>query len=451
MSLRVAFHTLGCKLNQLETESIADAFARSGATIGAEAAELVIVNTCTVTGKAEQKARRIIRLALAADPDAVVIVTGCYAQVEGEALSSLGERVLVLPGSGKDRLLGLPAFLEAAGRRGLLEALRGWLERPDAAQRVLASAEGGAGRFAFNPEVFAFHSRPALKVQDGCDNACAYCRVHIARGRSSSLPVAAVVGRARALEAAGRAEIVLSGVNLAQYRDGELGFPGLLRALLAGTERVAFRLSSYEPDAIDQDFLEVFAHPRVRPHAHLALQSGSDAVLAAMGRHYGREDAIDAVKALRSSGRDPFIGADLIAGFPGETEADARQTLELARACDFAWIHAFPFSPRPGTRAAVMGDRVPERVAGERVDALLELGAAGRSSYIARSEGRVLKAVIEKDFCATTENYLKATLCNLPDSLRPGNEVLCTIGQHGKSEHLSNIDVFALYIGASRP
>jgi threonylcarbamoyladenosine tRNA methylthiotransferase MtaB len=472
MPLRVAFHTLGCKLNQFETESLADAFARGGAAVlpfdaeDSASADLIVVNTCTVTGKAERNARRIVRLALAVNPDSAVIITGCYAQVEAAALAAMGERVLVLPGRDKAALLGLPARLAllgdasgdgvggAVGSADLLAFLREWLASAGAAssQRGAVRGEDAVldGRFAYNPASFAFHSRPALKIQDGCDNDCAYCRVHIARGRAASLPAQVALARARALEEAGRAEIVLAGVNLSQYRDGDRDLPGLLRFLVAGTERIAFRLSSYEPDRVDSSFLEAFAHPRVRPHVHLAVQSGADPVLRAMGRRYGRAEILAAAKGLRRAKLDPFIAADIIAGFPGETEADAEATLELARDCGFAWIHAFRFSPRPGTRAVSMAGAVPERVARERVDALLELGRAARSSYLDRWAGKELSAILEVGLGATSENYLKLRVRGLPESARPGQEILCRIEDRPEERpgtgRTGEFDALALYI-----
>jgi threonylcarbamoyladenosine tRNA methylthiotransferase MtaB len=459
MPLRVSFYTLGCKLNQLEAESIADAFAREGALVRPFEAgtslqvDLVVVNTCTVTGKAERSARRILRLALEACPGAVVLVTGCYAQVEAEAIAAMDDRILVLPGEDKAALLALPPRLAearsmegAGGPADLLALLRRLTDDERRAVRGPGARSAGIDpRFAFNPETFAFHSRPALKIQDGCDNDCAYCRVRIARGRSASLPAAEALARARALERAGRAELVLTGVNLSQYRDGDRDFPALLAFLVAGTESLSFRISSYEPDAINPAFLDAFAHPRVRPHVHLAVQSGADSLLFAMGRHYTRADVFAAVRALRAARDDPFIAADFIVGFPGETEADFAASLELARDCDFARIHAFRFSPRPGTRAASSPDRVPERVAGERACVLSELGKASASRYLKRWKGRTLKAVLEKDLCATAENYLKLKPHGFPESARPGDEILCRV-EEASLPGFGSVDALSLYI-----
>lgn len=437
MPLRVSFHTLGCRLNQLETDAIADAFSRAGAAVmpfdpeHGGGVDIVAINTCTVTGKADRSARRMVRQALAAFPRAVVLVTGCYAQVEGASLSELGDRVLVLPGEDKAALLRLPGRLVEAG------ALVASPERPEPLRALLArlldselsspASRTQGGRFDYDPRAFAFHSRPALKIQDGCDNDCAYCRVRIARGPSSSLPASEALSRARALEAAGRPEIVLTGVNLSQYRDGGTDFPRLLSMLLSGTERVAFRVSSFEPDGISLPFVEAFSDRRVRPHAHLAVQSGSDSVLEAMGRHYSRGDVLEATRALKAAKDDPLIAADFIVGFPGETDEDFEATLDLAALGGLARIHAFRFSPRPGTRAADMPRPVPERVALARVQALAGLGASASASYLERWRGREVRAVLERDLLATSENYLRLKPRRLPDSARPGQEILCLV------------------------
>jgi len=204
MPLRVAFRSLGCKLNQLETESCADAFARGGAVVlpsdaeDSVRADLIVVNTCTVTHKADRSSRRILRQALAANPDSVVLVTGCYAQVEAEALAAMDDRILVLPGADKSALLGLPARLAHAGGADLLSCLRACLASTTAP--APDGSPGLPGRFDYNPSYFAFHSRPALKIQDGCDNDCAYCRVRLARGPAASLGSGEALARVRALD-----------------------------------------------------------------------------------------------------------------------------------------------------------------------------------------------------------------------------------------------------------
>lgn len=451
--LRVAFRTLGCKLNQLETESVADAFAAAGAAIHPfdEAADLYVINTCTVTSKAEQKARRVMRQALAANPDAVVLVTGCYAQMDPDGLALVQPRTLVVPGEEKAALLSLASWLQEnwQGHGDLLNAVAEW-------RQTLEPAAGDLPRpdpFAYHPLTFAFHSRPSLKIQDGCDNRCAYCRVCLARGPSVSLPAERLLERVRELERSGKAEVVLTGINLAQYRDGAMRFPGLLTYLAANTERIRFRISSWEPEHVDAAFLEAFAHPRVQPHVHLSVQSGSSAVLRRMARPYSAERVLEAIAALRAAKDDPFIAADLISGFPGESDAEFAETLDFCARADFAWIHAFPFSARPGTRAWDMRPKVPERVAGERGAALSAIAREGKARYVARQAGRLVTVILEKDGnldldeevssiqtsaldapngsaavhaedrAGTSSNYLKVWVEGAPAGLLPGTSV----------------------------
>jgi len=432
--LRVAFQTLGCKLNQLETESIADAFLDSGAKIVSfhETADLYVVNTCTVTSKAEQKARHDIRAALVRAPECIVVATGCYAQMDPEQLAMLSERVLVVPGDLKASLLSLARWLAEnwQGHGALLYAAQTWQRETAESLKSLRSTDPSASfdRFAFHPDHFAMHSRPALKIQDGCNHRCAYCRVCFARGPSISLSAREVLQRVQRLELSGKNEVVLTGVNLAQYQDGTLDFSSLLALLIRETNSIRFRISSYEPERIDDAFITSFSNPRVRPHMHLSVQSGCDETLKRMARPYRAVAVQRAVNSLREVREDPFLACDMIAGFPGETDAEFETTFSFLSELDFAWIHAFPFSARPGTRAANMTPRVPERIAGERVDRLLDLARTGKQAYIARWFGREVEMVMEHSsgnsrrnqdhvpteisepvlIIGTTENYLKA-------------------------------------------
>jgi threonylcarbamoyladenosine tRNA methylthiotransferase MtaB len=415
--LRVAFSTLGCKLNQLESEAIADAFTSAGARLSSfdAAAELYVLNTCTVTGKAEQKARHAIRQALAGNPDSVVLATGCYAQMDPEGLSLISSRVVVISGDEKASLLGLASWLADnwQGHGDLLDAVHEW-------RREKAAVPD---RFSFRPKSFAFHSRPSLKIQDGCDNRCTYCRVCIARGPSVSLDPEIALARARELEAEGKAEVVVTGVNLSQYRWGNMRFPGLLSSLVEGTQALRFRLSSWEPDRVDDAFLAAFSLDRVQPHVHLSLQSGSDTVLRRMARPYSAARIREAVNAIRSVKDDPFLAADIISGFPGETAAEFEESLHLLEELDLAYIHAFPFSARPGTRAWDMKPKIPERVAGERVALLGDLARRGKAAYIGRWTGRTVPLVLERGGEGTSANYLKLRLSGLPEGLDAGTLV----------------------------
>jgi threonylcarbamoyladenosine tRNA methylthiotransferase MtaB len=442
---RVSFHTLGCKLNQLETESIARAFTREGFEIvpWGGSADLYVVNTCTVTSMAEQKARREIRKVLRDRPSACVIATGCYAQLDGEALAAVADsiglpierrHIVVVSGDLKSSLLDLPSYIadSACASADLPQTLASW-----AASRV-PGGDRSVERFRFDADDFSFHSRASLKIQDGCDNLCAYCRVRIARGPSVSLDSATVLARLRELEANGYAEAVLTGVNVSRYRDAAgRDFPALLRELLCGTERIRLRISSTEPDSVDDDFCDAVAHPRVRPHFHLSVQSGSDAILSSMRRRYRAERVLEAARLLRERTGDPFLACDIIAGFPGESEADFEATLALCRTIDFAWIHAFPYSPRPGTEAADFSGRVPERESALRVNALLDLACEGRERFVDRNIGREVEAVAESGpttsdgaFPAVSDAYLKlAVFAPAGVRPRPGEAFRCRIGE----------------------
>jgi threonylcarbamoyladenosine tRNA methylthiotransferase MtaB len=423
--LYFSIHTLGCKLNQLEGEAVAAAFRREGFPVipwegdpweGGEAPpgsprRLMVLNTCTVTSMAEQKARRLIRAALRGG--ALVLVTGCYAQLNSRELAALGEgaagRLFIIGGDKKSALLDLPRRLAAAGGEAAA-CIEDWIPG--------LSAAGGDGRFRFAPREFTAHTRGFLKIQDGCDRHCTYCRVRLARGGSVSLPPQEALRRLRELEAAGCAEAVLTGVNICRYAfrgEGPADLGGLLDLLLGGTERIRLRLSSLEPEDIGPSLLRPLACGRLRPHFHLSVQSGSRRVLERMGRPYGPEQVERAVSQLRQIRGDPFVACDIIVGFPGEDDDDFNATFELCERADFAWIHVFPYSPRPGTPAWQFKGQPPQREVSARAGRLLDLARRGRRNYIRRWIGREVELVPEtartepgEGFCAaTSENYLK--------------------------------------------
>jgi threonylcarbamoyladenosine tRNA methylthiotransferase MtaB len=241
-------------------------------------------------------------------------------------------------GVAKSVLLDLPKHLRemAAAGKDLAGNLAGVLEA------FFKSAKGDSP-FGFTPEEFVSHSRGYLKIQDGCDGSCAYCRVAQARGPSVSLPKETAMERLLAFEDKGCAELMITGVNISRYNDSGCGLAELLEFLLAGSKTIALRVSSLEPEGVDKKLASVLAHPRIRPHFHLSVQSGSNAVLKKMGRVYAAGDVEAAAALLRSVKDDPFLACDIIAGFPGETENDFIQTFSLCERTGFAWIHAFPF------------------------------------------------------------------------------------------------------------
>jgi threonylcarbamoyladenosine tRNA methylthiotransferase MtaB len=441
-----ALHTLGCKLNQLEGEGIADAFRKAGFAPSPQNAQIIIINTCTVTSKADQKCRRLIRKALRENPGSCVIVTGCYAQLDPAEIAALedeagdsGFRRLFVTGGGeaagasKSALLDLPAYirkaLEHSPNTPLPKILESWITLTPL--KTSASPRLCERPFDFNPEKFAFHSRGYLKIQDGCDNNCHYCRARLARGPSVSLPEESALAALRAAESRRCAEMMITGVNITQYRRSGADLAALLQRLLEGTDAIALRLSSLEPEAVDDKLVAVLAHPRIRPHFHLSAQSGSDSVLRAMGRAYPSRAVEQAAALLRGVKDNPFLACDIIAGFPGETAADFDQTLALCARIGFAWIHAFPYSKRPGTAAFSLKNSVCERDITRRVEALTQLALQGRRSYAQSWLNRELSAVVEKGRCspgqcrAVSENYLKLIVEGSGES-PPGSVIRCT-------------------------
>jgi threonylcarbamoyladenosine tRNA methylthiotransferase MtaB len=435
--MRAAFHTFGCKLNQFETEALASAFAGQGFALvpPGEPAELYLINTCTVTSRSEQKARRYLRHLAQERPNALLLVTGCYAQLARSELEALGANLLVVSQDDKPALLELPRLLSQS------EALRpgSWRERARAALREPAPQAGQA--FRFQVTHYRFHSRAFLKIQDGCDHRCAYCRVPLARGRSISLDPAAVVAQAQALQASGYRELVLTGVNISSYRSGEVGLARLLERLLAATAEVRLRLSSLEPETIKPDLIRVLAHPRICPHFHLSVQSGSDRILLSMRRRYRSVQVERAVVELQGVKAQPFLAADLIAGFPGESDADYQATYDQAERLGFAKLHVFPFSPRAGTAAHSMRGRVAERIRDTRVRELVSLSARLEERYRLSWEGREVQVVLENRHLSTpegeawegtSENYLKVRVYGIPPELAgPGRLISARITGHG--------------------
>jgi threonylcarbamoyladenosine tRNA methylthiotransferase MtaB len=442
-----AIQTLGCKLNQLESESIAEAFKNAGFSLEAgPGADILVINTCSVTSKSDQKARRLIRKALMDNPGGCVVVTGCYAQLEAAAIAALVEprppgqprRLFVLSGDRKTFLLDLPRLL----RPGAGTDWPGTAALSRTLERLLGTETPSGGPdsvepldpFRFNAKDFSFHSRPFLKIQDGCDHACSYCAVTLARGPSRSLDAETLLARLRELEAAGHGEAVLAGVNINQYHSAGLNLGGVLEYLLAHTRTISLRLSSLEPDGMDEPLLRVLSRRRIRPHFHLSIQSGSRLILERMRRSYTPAMVETLVRRLRELREDPFLACDIIAGFPGETPAEFAETCDLCRRSNFAWIHAFPFSRRPGTVAWDFPHRVPEREAASRVESLVNLARQGRAAYIGAWTGKTVEAIVEaggsgESLTALSENYLKLRLPLPPDRrpLPPGTLIGCRI------------------------
>ncbi len=401
---------------------------------------LGIINTCTVTGKAEQKARRIIRLMLQKLPNALVIVTGCYAELDSMQIKDIcPDRITILAGTRKSVLSTLAVQMKSNGSLSLSKNLFTHRTLDDFVMSCISPSQ-----FALYTPVFTQHSRGSLKIQDGCNCACTFCRIHMARGKSVSLSVTEALNRVQELENSGMNEVVLTGVNLSQYAGtdetgNKVSFSSLLKLMIENTNHIRFRISSFYPQSIDDRLCQILADKRVQPFFHLSIQSGSDKILKAMARPHSVEHVVRAIQMIRSAKENPFVSCDLIAGFPGEEEAEFAATQALCEEQNFAWIHAFPFSPRPGTPAKTMKCQIPERIKGERVKWLTDTAVKGKIEYINYWTAKPLSAIVENSrslriasgessVChAVTENYLHVEFASPERVLKPGELITLRI------------------------
>ncbi len=375
--------TLGCKVNQADSEALASALIARGFTpaSGETRADVVVVNTCTVTHLGDRSSRQAISQARrAASEDALVVATGCYAQVAPDAVAALPGMGLVISNTTKD---DAPTLITRAltARGAALPALPAFpaAENPD---RQIADLLG--------------RTRAQIKVQDGCDNRCTYCIVPLARGDSRSRSIAEVVATARRKAAAGAREIVLTGVHLGDYHpDAGADLGDLLVALLGQTDIPRIRVSSLEPEDFRLEWLDLWRDRRLCRHLHLSLQSGSDAVLRKMARRYSAGRYREIARAAYAAIPGLALTTDAIVGFPGETEDDARATLDLARDLQFAKVHVFRFSPRAGTAAARMRGQIAAPVARERSERLLAQSAELADRFRARHLGQTVEVLWE--------------------------------------------------------
>lgn len=402
--MKLGIITLGCRLNSLESEAIASSFKQKGWDVHNEASEdddLIIVNTCTVTSKADQGARRIIRHFGDTIP---TVVTGCYANLATKKeIEQLGSKVRLI----RDKSTLLQDV------NSVLYSINNGESKYSSTGNTEVSDEH---KFDFNPNAFYFHSRASLKIQDGCDNSCSYCAVHLARGKSISLNPKTIQERIKILEDKGYKEICLVGVNVASYNYDGINISKLLEMLIPHlNDDTRIRFSSLEPDYIDQKFYDIAKDKHIFPFFHLPLQSASKRVLELTGRKYDKIALKNIIENLRKSKDNPYIAADIIAGLPGEGEEEAKETYDFINDTKLSRLHVFPYSPRYGTAAASM-KRVPERIRDERAKELSELSKRLYSDYVKSNKGKILEAITEKTDATgtyiTTSNYIKAKIRN---------------------------------------
>ena len=383
------FHTLGCRLNAYETEAMREM------TTAAGLSGLVIVNTCAVTSEAVRNARQDIRRLRRQNPDATLVVTGCAAQTEPETFAAMPE---------VDRVIGNTEKMQAATWANMAADLIGETERVQVDD--IMSVTETAGHLI---DGFGTRARAYVQVQNGCDHRCTFCIIPFGRGNSRSVPAGVVVDQIKRLVDRGYNEVVLTGVDLTSWGADLPGAPRLgdlvMRILRLVPDLARLRISSIDSIEADENLMAAIAtEPRLMPHLHLSLQHGDDLILKRMKRRHLRDDAIAFCEEARRLRPDMVFGADIIAGFPTETEAAFENSLKLVEDCGLTWLHVFPYSPRPGTPAA----RMPQ-VAGaaikDRAARLRDIGAAAVAAHLATQQGKTHRILMENPRMGRTEQF----------------------------------------------
>ncbi len=368
-----------------ESEAIAAALLALGWTRATDAADcdVAILNTCTVTGEADAKNRKALRTLLRAGK-AAIIVTGCAVNIDTARYADVDPRISCE--HDKERIPALAVRL-ARDTAAVSTAISD--------QTTMERSDSG------------FRTRVDLKIQDGCDNACSYCIVHVARGPARSVPAATVISRARTLADAGTRELVLVGIDLAAYRDADIDLARLVTLLQEKTDIGRVRVSSVEPQSVTPTLVDVLAHSegRLCRHLHLCLQSGSDKVLREMNRRYDADAFCALANRLHEAVPRIALSTDVIVGFPGETEDDFARTCKLVEHCGFMRLHVFRYSKRPGTPAAIRDDQVDRKIKAARSQTLIDLGRRLALSDMERRLGTIEEVVIERPGIGTSESY----------------------------------------------
>lgn len=391
---RISFKTLGCKLNQSETEAIASGFKSLGWDLVpfGDAADAVVINSCTVTNSADRKTRAAMNQALRSpkansainikinpagksDSLPLIVMTGCYTEAHRSDLESDGRTYIV----GNGQKSRIPELVDAHFKGELLPGL----------------SEAERDPFGYPQSKQVFRTRAMVKIQDGCDNFCSFCIIPFVRGRGTSRSLKDAVEAVEAASSSGYREIVLTGVNMSRWNEGSWIFSDLVEACLKARGNFRLRLGSVEPDKIDDAFFALFDHPKMTPHLHLCLQSGSDKILLAMRRQYRVSDFEDIVRKLRQKNPLFNLTTDVIVGFPGEDEEDFTQTLSLCEKLKFGHIHTFPYSRRSHTRADRMPNQISSQVKKDRSERIRHLSEITKRRYRESLIGSVQDVLVE--------------------------------------------------------
>ncbi|MBI1216566.1 MAG: tRNA (N(6)-L-threonylcarbamoyladenosine(37)-C(2))-methylthiotransferase MtaB [Alphaproteobacteria bacterium] len=398
--------TFGCRLNIYESEVMKDHASKAGLD------DAIIFNTCAVTSEAERQARQAIRRARRENPDAKIIVTGCAAQVNPEAFSKMAEVNQVI---GNDLKLKAETWAQPSTERVVVNDI---MSVKETARHMISGFES--------------HARAFVQVQNGCDHRCTFCIIPYGRGNSRSVPMGEIVEQVKKLVVSGYNEVVLTGVDITSYGPDLPGAPQLgqmIRRLLALVpELKRLRLSSLDPVEIDDDLWKLIGEePRFMPHLHLSMQAGDDMILKRMKRRHLRNDLIEVCKKARSLRPDIVFGADIIAGFPTETEEMFQNTLRAVEECDLTFLHVFPYSPRPGTPAAKM-PQVDGNIRKARAKMLREAGAKQLEKHLQTLAGKTLPVLMEKGGRGRTEYFSEV---DVEGETRTGEMLMVKLQEEG--------------------
>lgn len=376
--MKVAFKTLGCRLNQYETDALAAQFREQGYEVSEqeESADVVVVNTCTVTNQSNQKSRHVISHAGKVNPTAKMVITGCMTESHADQLHQK------FPGA---------TIINNQAKSGIFQSVDALLKTGNP---VLSNKDFDL--FSYQSFTEMFHTRSLVKIQDGCDNFCTFCIIPFVRGRAVSRPANQVLQNVREVVAKGAKEIVLTGVNISRYDHEGLKFSGLLDQILNVEGDFRVRISSIEPDRFDDHFFSLVGHPKLAPHLHLCLQSGSDRILLQMRRMYTVSEFMSIVDRVRA--RDPRFNftTDVIVGFPGETEEEFEETMDVARHVGFGHMHIFKYSVRKNTRAERMPHHIPDAVKTDRSQRMHALAEELKAAYRAPFDQTEQRVLVEK-------------------------------------------------------
>ncbi len=380
--MKVTILTLGCRVNQSESDLIQGTLKENGITIVdlREIPDVCVINTCSVTAKSDYTSKQLIRKAVRTG--AKVVVTGCYSHFKKDEVRSISSDIEIVDNELKHKIAD-----------------------------IITGKESGLVFSNFS------RSRPQLKVQDGCNFRCSYCAVPFARGRSRSLPLHEVINRVQAIESAGYNEVVLTGIHLGSYGQDlacKTSLNQLIKDIIKLSNMKRIRLSSIEINEIDYELIELMQDNRLCSHLHIPLQSGSDQILKLMRRNYKLNDFSSKLNKIFSKVKNVSVGSDIIVGFPGEGEKEFMSTYNFLASYPFSYLHIFPFSVRPDTPASRMKDRVQSNIIKERLDILIELSRKNRRDYLQRQLHKILDVIIEESVneghaAGTSGNYIKVS------------------------------------------